>query len=371
MEFKIKEIESSTSMVKHLLFKLNVNNKNYLYNVKVAVKAYNSLSDSEKAEVMHDIYIKYKYFDGIEAIKLEESIKNVKPIIKRLVSLNKNSKSYEKESLMTLSIINKLTPMEIAILLRNKTAKSKFEEIKAHRVANMFLNINEKDKSYIKDIEVALNEYKQLYPEEKVYLRKNKKAYKNYNLSLVASIKNLLESLEENYSTIGREVVGKFDELNYEYKKHITEDKFYNEKLNMINLFFDKQRSDKIIKDLHNIYLASMQSNLTNDYFAYALRIIEQFEGEKESVKKLVKAQAAFELKVAKDGKDAHPIVSLTEMYLPEKTHSKYYEIADILISAYEFGLTKRQKYYFNKNIYAMELIEDARSEICIDENVI
>lgn len=364
MEFKIKEIESSTSMVKHLLFKLNVNNKNYLYNVKVAVKAYNSLSDSEKAEIMHDIYIKYKYFDGIEAIKLEESIKNVKPIIKSLLSLNK------KDSVMALSMISKLTPMETAILLRNKTAKSKLEEIKAHRVANMFLDINEKDKSCIRDIEAALNEYKQLYPEEKVYLRKNRKAYKKYNLSLVASIKNLLENIE-NYSTIGREVIIKFDDLNYEYKKYITEDKFYNEKLNMINMFFDKQKSDKIIKDLHNIYLASMQSNLTSDYFAYALRVIEQFEGQKESVKKLVKAQAAFELKVAKDGKDAHPIVSLTETYLPEKTHSKYYEIADIIISAYEFGLTKRQKYYVNKNIYAMELIEEARSEFCINENVI
>lgn len=372
MEFVFKEIVSSTSKVKKLLEKLDGNSKDYVIKAKEAINAYKSLLDSEKSKIMNDIYIKYKYFDGLEAIKLDESIKNVKPVIKTLISLDDTKKNYNTQVLKVLSQIDKLTAMEISILLRNESARVSFEKIKAYIVSNMFLSLNKNSKDYMLNVNKALDAYKNLDRKEKLYLIKSTKVYKAYNLTLVDKIKELLLNVNSsNYGTIGREAIYRYEDLIDEYKKLIINDDFYINRINSINMFFDKQRSEEIIKKLHNVYLASLQSNLTKDYFAYALRVIEEFEGEKESVKRLVKAQAAFELKVAKDGKDAHPIVALAETYLPEKTHSKYYEIVDILVSAYEFGLTKRQKSYFNKNLYAVDLMKEARKEIDIKENII
>lgn len=374
MEIRTKEIGSSILKVKNLLKRLNQNSKDYMKNAIIAVKEYKSLLDGDKAELMQDIYIKYKYFDAVEAIKMEESIKNSKPVIKLLLSLNSELSNYDKNAEIALKKVRNLTAAETARVLENKAANEKLSEVKAYKVGKRLLSLDTSLGSYTLNANKALDKYKNLYSNEKILVQNNEKAKEAYNLALSNNIKCLLIKFDlsnDNHGFIGRESLSKFEDLSKEYQDYIMSNLFYRSKINMINEVFDKQASDEIIRQLHNVYIASIQSNLTMDYFAYALKVVNEFEGSKESVKRLVEAQAALQLKIAKDGKDAHPIVYLTETYLPDRTHSKYYEIADILISAYEFGLTNRQKKYFDKNIYAAELINTVKTEMTVEEQVV
>lgn len=374
MERLIKEIVSSVTEVKVLLKNLNQDTKGYLVNAKVAVNAFDSLLDADKAKIMNDICIKYKYFDAKAFIQRRDDISRSKPALKLLLSLDIGSIDYEKNAKLALKKVSLLSPAQTAILLRNKASQAKLSEAKAYFVSKAFIELDLTSRTYTLEANNALDMYKNLFPEEKVLVDNNEKSYRAYSLAELHSIKCLLMKFDthrEGHAFIGRDALSKFEDLSHGYKNHIMEDLFYRNKINMINMVFDKMASDELIKKLHNLFMASLQSCLTSEYFAHALRLISEFEGATDGAKRLVEAQAAFELQVANDGKNAHPVVFLAESYLPNKNHSKYYEIADILVAAYKFGLTNRQKLYVKKSTYTMELINEAMEEMTIKEEAI
>lgn len=374
MERVIKKIVSSVLVVKGLFKNLNQGNNDYLSKAKVAVSSYQTLIETDKESIMKNIPIKYKYFDAKAAIQKEKDIESSKPVVKLLLALNIDSGDFEKNAKLALKEYRNLSPSQTAIVLRNKAANIKLGEAKSREVINTFLALDSTLGTYMIDAGGALKDYKDLSKFEKTLVNNHEKAYSAYNLARVNTVKCLLmkyNPLYENHLLIGRDALSMLEDLLVSDKEHINSNLFYRNKISMINMALDKLSSEILIKKLHKLFLASLQTCLTNEYFTYALRIISEYEGATSGAKALVEAQAALELQIARDGKEAHPVVCLIESFLPEKKHSKYYEIADLLVSAYEVSLTRRQKKYVNKNTYTMELLNEAKKELAIKEQII
>ena len=267
-----------------------------------------------------------------------------------------------------------LTAAQINLILKNKLANEKLAEAKIYYVGNTFVDLDDTLGEYTYNSNKALDMYNNLFPDEKALFKENKEYYNAYSKTILNSVKSLLMKFDlsnENHTSIGSEALFKFDLLPKAYQNNILNNLFYKRKLDKVNYTFDKIKANELIEKLHMLYLASIQTNLTSEYFTYALKLISEFEGLTEGAKKLVEAQAAFQLQIAKEGKEAHPVVYLVESYLPNKNHSKYYEIADILIAAYDFALTDIQRRYVNKSIDTVELLDKAREDISIEESAI
>lgn len=374
MKKNFKKVASSVIEVKSLLKKLNQDDKGYIDNAKEALKVLETLTDYEKSEVMKDIYVKYKYFDAKDAIKMESDIKVSTPVMKLLLNLNKFSKNYSENVKLVLKKVYELTAAQINLILKNKLANEKLAEAKIYYVGNTFVDLDDTLGEYTYNSNKALDMYNNLFPDEKALFKENKEYYNAYSKTILNSVKSLLMKFDlsnENHTSIGSEALFKFDLLPKAYQNNILNNLFYKRKLDKVNYTFDKIKANELIEKLHMLYLASIQTNLTSEYFTYALKLISEFEGLTEGAKKLVEAQAAFQLQIAKEGKEAHPVVYLVESYLPNKNHSKYYEIADILIAAYDFALTDIQRRYVNKSIDTVELLDKAREDISIEESAI
>lgn len=374
MKKNFKKVASSVIEVKSLLKKLNQDDKGYIDNAKEALKVLETLTDYEKSEVMKDIYVKYKYFDAKDAIKMENDIKVSTPVMKLLLNLNKFSKNYSENVKLVLKKVYELTAAQINLILKNKLANEKLAEAKIYYVGNTFVDLDDTLGEYTYNSNKALDMYNNLFPDEKALFKENKEYYNAYSKTILNSVKSLLMKFDlsnENHTSIGSEALFKFDLLPKAYQNNILNNLFYKRKLDKVNYTFDKIKANELIEKLHMLYLASIQTNLTSEYFTYALKLISEFEGLTEGAKKLVEAQAAFQLQIAKEGKEAHPVVYLVESYLPNKNHSKYYEIADILIAAYDFALTDIQRRYVNKSIDTVELLDKAREDISIEESAI
>ena len=374
MKKNFKKVASSVIEVKSLLKKLNQDDKGYIDNAKEALKVLETLTEYEKSEVMKDIYVKYKYFDAKDAIKMENDIKVSTPVMKLLLSLNKFSKNYSENVKLVLKKVYELTAAQINLILKNKLANEKLAEAKIYYVGNTFVDLDDTLGEYTYNSNKALDMYNNLFPDEKILFKENKEYYNAYSKTMLNSVKSLLMKFDlsnETHTSIGSEALFKFDLLPEAYQNNILNNLFYKRKLDKVNYTFDKIKANELIEKLHMLYLASIQTNLTSEYFTYALKLISEFEGLTEGAKKLVETQSAFQLQIAKEGKEAHPVVYLVESYLPNKNHSKYYEIADILIAAYDFALTDIQRRYVNKSIDTVELLDKAREDISIEEYAI
>ena len=374
MKVEFKKVVSSVIEVKDLFNNLNQDDKDYIDNARKALKTLEKLTDDERSEVMKDICVKYKYFDAKDAIKMENDINVSKPVIKLLLNLDKSNKSYSKNLKLVLKKVYELTGTQINLILKNKVANEKLSEAKVDCVGNEFIKLDDTLGVYTSNANKALNMHNNLFLDEKVLFENNKKYKDAYFKAILNSTKSLLMKFDlenKDYDLIGSEALFKYSLLPKAHKESIENNLFYKRKLDIVNYTFDKIKANELIEKLHTLYLASIQTNLTSEYFTYALKLISEFEGLTDGAKKLVETQAAFELQVAKIGKKAHPVVYLVESYLPNKNHSKYYEIADILIAAYDFALTDIERRYVNKSIDTIELLDKAREDISIQEYVI
>ncbi|KMT22875.1 hypothetical protein [Clostridium cylindrosporum] len=366
-----------------MLKSLCPDNKRNKEEIKTALASYEELSAEEKNEVMNNTYLAYKYWDSLEVMKKVKAEEDAKVFIDLLMKLDLLDKNYYEKAREVLDIYKKLSPMATSLVLRSEAAY-KLYEAKAEPVIRDLRAIYSLKDSGCLMKEKVINSYNRLPEGSKEVINRDEPAKRILSELKVQVVTLKLLSYDPNdkdrrdryeddsefenyepYEREPRETVNMYEELSEYEKLQVRANSYAKEKIDCIYRIFNESLAKKVITSLKNLYDMSQFEELNVDYFTNALVAMSEFEELSYQVQEMVIIEAARELEALKACAAAHPIAVLLESRLSEdKEHKDYFEIADILVSAYDNALTDEQRELLNKNRIAMDLLEEAREAL-------